>query len=71
MAYDKEVKTSFLGDMIYSEHQLPKQIIMDHLHKIYDGFIYSIANNDHEFLSEYVESGFYDKLTNQLDRLNQ
>lgn len=42
---------------------------MDHLHKIYDGFIYSIANNDKEFLSEYVEDRFYHKLSDQIDRL--
>lgn len=50
MAYNKPIKTSYMGDRIYAQHQLPKKVILNHLHKIFEGTVYSIANLDKEFL---------------------
>jgi len=36
--------------------------VIDHLKKIYFGTLYSIAAIDEEFLREYLEPGFAEKL---------
>ena len=41
---------------------MPKELIFDHLLKIYNGAIYSMAAKDEEFLYEYLEKGFAKKL---------
>ncbi len=69
MAYDKEPKTSYMGDRVYAHHQLPKKVILSHLHKIYEGAVHSMATQDTEFLENYLEEGLASKLTKSLDTL--
>lgn len=71
MAYDKEPKTSYMGDRIYAHHQLPKKVILSHLHKIYEGAVYSMAAGDSEFIDNYLEAALATKLTDSLDTLRR
>ena len=41
---------------------MPKELIFDHLMKIYVGALYSMVAKDEEFLNEYLEGNFSAKL---------
>lgn len=41
-----------------SRSKISEFVLGDHLTKIFMGTIYSLANQDKEFISEYVESNF-------------
>ena len=56
---------------MYSEHKLPRHFIEEHLYKIYQGMIYSMANLDEEFLTEYLEKSFSTKLIQSLKVLKE
>jgi hypothetical protein len=42
---------------------------MEHLIKIYKGYLYASADHDKEFLNEYLEKNFADKVIQNLDYL--
>ena len=62
-------KLSYMGERIFAEHRIPKEFVLNHLFKIYVGMIYSIANRDEEFILEYCEKNFAEKLCQRLKTL--
>lgn len=64
-------RISYLGERIFSEQKIPQQLVLNHLFKIYNGVIYSIAAQDAEFLTEYCEKSFAERLIKRLETLNK
>jgi len=54
---------------MFSEHKVPEHFIMDYLYKIYLGTLKAMADNDEEFLREYLEKNFSDKLVARLKEM--
>lgn len=63
-------RISFIGDRIFAEHRIPRDFVLNHLFKIYNGMIYSMAGNDKEFIYEYCEKNLADRLSKKLDDLS-
>lgn len=51
-----------MSDRIFSQHRLPQQFISNLLFKIYRGALLALQNNDEEFIREYLEEEFANKL---------
>lgn len=60
-----------MGDRIFTYHKVPKDFVTNHLMKIYTGTLYSIANRDEEFLTEYLEKHMGQRLFQSLSNLAQ
>lgn len=58
-------------DRIFVFHKIPKEFVTNHLNKIYTGALYSMAARDEEFLGEYLEKRFCEKLLNSLTDLTK
>jgi len=66
-----EYKSGYMGDRIFSYHKVPKDFVTNHFNKIYSGVLYSIAARDEEFLSEYLEKNFSERLLASLTNLSK
>jgi len=62
-----EIKARFLPEQIFVRGQTPKSDLLKHLFKIYRGVLLASSENDYEFLQEYCEPKFYEKLKNKLE----
>ena len=60
-----------MGDRIFSQHRIPKDLVTNHLSKIYIGSLYSIAAKDEEFLNEYLEKRFSETTIKSINSLQQ
>jgi hypothetical protein len=58
-----------MGERVFAQHKIPKNMIIDHIYKIYQGTLYSMANLDEEFLGEYLEADFSNRLINSLKKM--
>ena len=61
-----EPKQGFIGEQIFTTSRVPRDYVLHHLYKIFSGVLYSIENQDEEFLNEYCEKNFSDKLMKNL-----
>jgi hypothetical protein len=52
----------YMGERTFTQHKIPKEFVTNLLFKIYRGTLMSIQNNDEEFLREYLEEEFANKL---------
>lgn len=59
----------FIAHNIFANHKIPQHLITDHLIKIFRGYMYATAANDHEFISEYLEKNFSEKVIKNLEYL--
>ena len=48
----------FIAQNIFAQHKIPQRLVMDHLIKIFNGYLYASAAKDTEFLDEYLEKNF-------------
>ena len=62
---------NYIYHRIYGQHRIPIHFIEDYLYKIYLGLLHSIAQLDEEFLSEYLEEKFAEKLISRLKYLKE
>lgn len=60
-----------MGDRVFTQHKIPKDFVLNHLNKIYTGTLYSIAGRDEEFLGEYLEKYFSERLLQSLTTLSK
>ncbi len=60
-----------MGDRIFSYHKVPKDFVISHFNKIYSGALYSMAARDEEFLTEYLEKNFSERLLKSLSELSK
>ena len=58
-------------DRVFVHHKIPRDFVTNHLNKIYNGVLYSIAARDEEFLSEYLEKYFSERLLRSLTDLSK
>ena len=58
-----------MGERVFAQHKIPKNMIIDHVYKIYQGALYSMANLDEEFLGEYLEADFAKRLIDSLKKM--
>ena len=66
-----DIKTRFMGDQIFSRLRVHKGEVLEHLFKIYRAVLLSAADSDYEFLREYWEETFSNKLIKRLDKLKE
>jgi hypothetical protein len=38
-----ETKTAYMGERIFAENKIPKHVLLEHLYKIFQGSLYSMA----------------------------
>lgn len=57
-----KTKTAYMPERVFAQYRIPKYMVIDHLKKIYLGTLHSIVDLDEEFLKEYLEPTFADKL---------
>jgi hypothetical protein len=62
-----ELKARFLPEQIFVRSKTPKAELLKHLFKIYRGVLLACSENDQEFLKEYVEPIFCDRLIKKLE----
>jgi len=58
-------------ERVFAFHKIPKDFVTNHLNKIYTGVLYSIAARDEEFLNEYLEKHFCERLLKNLTELSK
>ena len=58
----KEESLQFLSENVFAHHKIPKDMVFDHLNKIFTGTLYAIADKEEEFLNEYCEKSFANRL---------
>ena len=68
---EMEIKTRFIGDQIFSRLKVHKGEILEHLVKIYRAVLLSAADSDFDFIKEYCEETFYDKLIRRIKQLDK
>jgi len=64
-----EIKTGFMGERVFAESKIPKSMVLNHHCKIFEGMMYSMAALDEEFLNEYLEAHFAQRLIDNLKDL--
>jgi hypothetical protein len=62
-----ELKTRFMGEQIFSRMKVHRTEVLGHLFKVYRAVLLSAADRDFEFLEQYCEEMFYEKLRNRLN----
>ncbi|CAI2373281.1 unnamed protein product [Moneuplotes crassus] len=68
---EMEIKQRFLGDQIFSRMKIHKGEVLEHLYKIFRATLLSAADRDYDFLKEYCEETFADKLIKRLENLRK
>lgn len=59
----------YVFDRILIQNQIPHQYYSDYMEKIFYGTVYAIAEQDYEFLEEYLEHNFYKKVRASVEDL--
>jgi len=59
----------YVFDRILIENQIPHQFLSDYMEKIFLGSVYAIAEQDYEFMDEYLEPNFAKKLKAKIEDL--
>jgi hypothetical protein len=62
-----ELKTRFMGEQVFARMKVHKSEVLEHLFKIYRAVLLSGADRDFDFLEQYCEEMFYEKLRNRLN----
>jgi len=62
-----ELKARFIPEQIFVRSMTPKSEVLKHLFKVYRGILLACSENDYEFLKEYIEPIFCDKLISKLE----
>ena len=70
-APEMEIKTRFIGDQVFSRLHVHKGEVLEHLFKIYRAVLLSAADGDYEFLREYCEETFAEKLIQRIEQLKE
>ena len=65
-----EIKTRFLSEQVFSRMKIHRTEVLQHLFKIYRAVLLSSADRDFDFLEQYCEEMFFQKLKNRLNQLN-
>jgi hypothetical protein len=65
-----EIKTRFMGEQIFSRMKVHRAEVLQHLFKIYRAVLLSSADRDFDFLEQYCEEIFFEKLRNRLNQLH-
>jgi hypothetical protein len=61
-----QMKTRFLPEQIFSRGTITRYEVLRHLYKIYRGSLLAMTANDYDFLQEYLEETFHEKLSKKL-----
>lgn len=56
-----------MPEQVFVRSKISKQEVLKHLFKIYRGILLGISEFDYEFLEEYCEKTFFDKLKDKLE----
>ena len=59
-----------MGEQIFARMKVNRTEVMHHLFKIYRAVLLSSADRDFDFLEQYCEEMFFEKLRNRLNSLN-
>jgi len=62
-----EIRTRFMGEQIFARMKVHKSEVLEHLFKIYRAVLLSSAERDFDFLEQYCEQMFFEKLRNRLN----
>lgn len=62
-----EIKARFLPEQVFTRSKITKAEVLKHLFKIYRGVLLASSEFDYEFLEEYCEKEFLNKLKEKLD----
>lgn len=65
------IQDNYIVQRMFSEHKVPDNFVLDYLFKVYMGTVKAMAENDEEFLSEYLEKSFSDRLVQRLKTLKE
>jgi hypothetical protein len=61
-----EIKARFLPEQVFVRSKTTKSDVLKHLFKIYRGVLLAMSQKDHEFIQEYCEKTFSDKIKKRL-----
>ena len=64
-------QTNYIVQRMFSQHKVPEQFVLDYLYKVYLGTLKSMVDNDEEFLDEYLEQSFAEKLKLRLKEMRE
>lgn len=56
-----------MGEQIFSRMKVHRTEVLSHLFKVYRAVLLSSADRDFDFLEQYCEEMFYEKLRNRLN----
>lgn len=62
---------NYIVQRMFSEHKVPDNFVMDYLFKVYMGTVKAMADQDEEFLGEYLEKSFATKLGQRIKTLKE
>ena len=60
-----------MTNRLFSEQKVPEPFVLDYLYKIYLGTLKSMVEGDEEFLSEYLEKGFAERLVRRIKEMRE
>lgn len=62
-----DIKSRLLPDQIFTRNSISRQMLLKHLFKIYRGVLLAKTQFDYDFLKEYCEEGYFNRVSKVLN----